>query len=143
LKPHLKFSQKRHFSLLEVMIALLLITASLPLLLTTFVYAAVDQSETVKKMQQEKSAFYFLTTILTDLHTGVIPLSQLDARDHFPITDKETQATGTYKFDKIKKGDQELWQVMIEINQAKFPFEFIVLRNTPLDAPPEGETPET
>lgn len=127
---------KRHFSLLEVLIALLLITASLPLLLTPFIYATTDQMETVQKLRKEKTALYYLVTVLGELHSGAIPLSQLDGEQPYPFKPewKEMPVPGTYKFKKIRdkpisEGQSvELWQTTLEIADSSFTYEFVVKR---------------
>lgn len=142
-------TNKRHFSLLEVLIALMLITASLPLLLTPFIYATADQQETVQKLRKEKTSLYYLVTILENLHTGSIPLNQLDGTQEYPFRPewkgedwKTLPITGTYKFKKIKdkKGNEgqqiELWELIIDIKDSttkepttsSLSYEFIVRR---------------
>lgn len=118
---------KRHFSLLEVLIALLLITAALPLLLSPFVYASVDQMETVKKMNLEKMAFSQLTTTLANLQMGIIPLSNLETNQEYPFNE------GSYRFKKLKSGENfELWQITFTFKEGKpFAFNFIVKRHAP------------
>lgn len=143
MKPH----KRRHFSLLEVLIALMIITASLPLLLTPFIYATTDQMETVQKLRKEKTVLYYLITILGELHSGSIPLSQLDGDQAYPFKPewkaeewKELPLTGTYQFKKMKNKslseDQtvELYQMTLEIidgigkkaSSSSFIYEFVV-----------------
>lgn len=135
--------KKRHFSLLEVLIAIMLITASLPLLLTPFVYASVDQMETIQKLKQEQAAQYIITTLLGDLQTGTIPLNQLDQGSDYPFRSewntKEDKYLGSYKFNKLKGDNEEgveLWQVSLSLEdpakktvaKTVFSYEFIVKR---------------
>lgn len=159
----MKIVSRRYFSLLEVLIALMLITASLPLLLTPFIYATTDQIETVQKLRKEKSVLYYLVTILSELHTGAIPLNQLEGEQEYPFKPewkadewKDLPITGSYKFKKIRdkslEGGQklELWQTTIEIKDgvgknastSNFTYEFAVKRGKSLDAAPQEEEEE-
>lgn len=157
----MKVLSPRHFSLLEVLIALMLITASLPLLLTPFIYATTDQIETVQKLRKEKTVLYYLVTILGELHTGAIPLNQLDGEQEYPFKPewkgddwKDLPITGSYKFKKIRdksisEGQTvELWQITIEIKEgigknassSNFTYEFVVSKGkSELEAPKKEE----
>lgn len=144
--------KKRYFTLLEVLIAIMLITASLPLLLSVYVYATIDQKEALIKIKQERAAFHYLTIILTELQTGAISLNQLDSEQEYPLktTSSEYAATGSYRFSKLRpqkdqEGEQvELWQMKLKFEDkhneitTQFPFEFIVRRNKPVEASPES-----
>lgn len=135
--------KKRYFSLLEVLISILLLLMSLPLLLTPFVLASTDQMETIQKLKDEKIAFYILTSLLIDLQTGGISLSQLDSDQPYPLKSdwKALPASGSYSFKKLKPQRQtntgiELWQVTIQLNEnSTFLFQFIVQRNKTPEAP--------
>lgn len=126
---------RRPFTLLEVLIAILLILSTLPLLLTPFVYASADQMETIEKIKQQKAALYLVTMLFTDLHTGAIPLTQIDQEVEYPFKN-EWKIEGTYQFKKIKssKNEQdeawiELWQVIFVFKnqkQAPFIYEFVI-----------------
>lgn len=152
----------RRFSLLEVLIALMLITASLPLLLTPFIYATTDQMETVQKLRKEKTALYYLVTVLSELHTGGIPLNQLDGDQEYPFKpewkaeENAPPVVGTYKFKKIRdkpiaEGQSvELWQTTIEIkdgtnnnpSSSSFAYEFVVRKGkASQEAPKSQEEP--
>lgn len=156
----MKILSERRFSLLEVLIALMLITASLPLLLTPFIYATADQMETVQKLRLEKTSLYYLVTILEELHTGGIPLSQLEGDSEYPFKGewkredlKDLPITGTYKFKYIRKKTEtegqrvELWQTTIEIKDgtaktpstSSFTYEFVIKRSKPEQVPKESE----
>jgi hypothetical protein len=159
----MKVISRRQFSLLEVLIALMLITASLPLSLTPFIYATTDQIETVQKLRKEKSVLYYLVTILGELHTGAIPLNQLDGEQEYPFKGewkaddwKDLPITGSYKFKKmrdkpISEGQTlELWQTTIEIKEgvgknassSNFTYEFVVRKGKAEQETPKKEEGE-
>jgi type II secretory pathway pseudopilin PulG len=141
---------KRNFSLLEVLIAFLLISLSLPLLMAPFIYASVDQKEMVDKMRAQSAAQYALTSFLIDLQQGKIPITQIVDKSEFPLKDewfKEMggQISGIYTLKKIKpsrskaKEDEEaveieLWEVdftfptLIKKKTSYFPFQFVIVR---------------
>ena len=147
----MKVLSRRSFSLLEVLIALMLITASLPLLLTPFIYATTDQIETVQKLRKEKTILYYLITILGELHTGAIPLNQVGGEQAYPFKPewkvedwKDLPVSGSYQFKKIKdkpisdNQTAELWQIIIEIRDgngktastSSFAYEFVLRKGT-------------
>ena len=156
----MKIQKGHHFSLLEVLIALMIITASLPLLLTPFIYATTDQMETVQRLRKEKTVLYYLITILGELHSGSIPFSQLDGEQAYPFKPewkgedwKELPVTGTYQFKKLKdktlseSQTLELYQITLEIidgvgknaSSSTFNYEFVVKKGKEQAAAPKSE----
>ena len=148
----MKRKRNSYFSLLEVLVALMLITIALPLLMTPFFYATADQVEAIKKMKQEKAVAFLVTSILGDLQTGAIPLNSLEQESLYPLKE-EWKIPGTYRFKKLSRhyededneGKPELWLLLIALSEegknAGYPYEFIVKKNKPA-APLEKEEPK-
>ena len=118
--------KKRQFSLLEVLIAFLLISFSLPLLIAPFLYSAVDQKETLEKLKIEAAAHTSLTSFLVDLHTGKIP--QIEPAEQIPLRAEwlnDGQISGSYALKKLKPSrdealDEKSESVIIELWEATF-----------------------
>lgn len=133
---------KRCFSLLEVLVAFLLISLSLPLLMAPFIYASVDQKEMVDKMRAQTAAQFAITSFLIDLQQGKIAISQVVDKSEFPLKEewfKEMggQITGFYTLNKLKpsknnikeEGEQE--QVEMELWEVGFTFTSLTLKRIP------------
>lgn len=138
---------KRCFSLLEVLIAFVLISLSLPVLMAPFIYAAVDQKEMVEKMRAETAAQYAITSFLTELQLGTIPPSQIVDKGEFPLKDEwfremGGKISGDYHLSKLKAQQNneeedveiELWEVGFTFTSVSlkklpyFPFKFTIVR---------------
>lgn len=130
---------KRHFSLLEVLIAFLVISISIPMLMAPFVYASVDQKERVEKIRAELAAQYAATAFLVELQQGTIPISQIVDKSEFPMKEewfKEMggNVSGVYTLRKLKTSHQdkdEEEQVEIELWESAFIFNSLSLKKPP------------
>lgn len=138
--------KKFNFTLLEVLIALLLISAALPLLIAPFFYASFDRQEALEKIRLEKAAQFAITQLLIDLHTKKIPPQEVEAGRSYPVHEEwfealeyKSQISGAYQFEKkwplTEQSQQgpELWQVRIDLKMATqknplpFVYEFILI----------------
>jgi type II secretory pathway pseudopilin PulG len=132
---------KRCFSLLEVLIAFLLISLSLPLLMAPFIYASVDQKEMVDKMRAQTAAQFALTSFLIDLQQGKIPITQIVDESEFPMKEewfKEMggQISGNYTLKRLKPArdhtkDDEDENVVMELWKVGFTFTSLTVKRTP------------
>lgn len=144
-----KRSLKRNFSLLEVLIAFLIISISIPMLMAPFVYASVDQKERVEKMRAELAAQFALTAFLVELQQGTIPISQIVDKSEFPMKEEwfrelGGKISGVYTLRKLNPVHQskdeeeeveiELWEAGFLFNSLSlkkpsyFPFKFTIVR---------------
>lgn len=141
----------KHFTLLEVLIAMLLISITLPVLITPFFYASVDQRETMEKIRLEKAAQFSITLLLVDLQTKQISPKDLEIDRAYPIKSEWVKGigfseplAGTYTFKKLRptrnlqEQGAELWQVNFALRlpsqkePTAFKYQFILL---PIETP--------
>lgn len=156
--------RRAHFSLIEVLICLLLISVTIPLLTAPFYYASLDQQETVEQVVLEQAGQSALANIMQELQFKRLMLVESDMDSMAPINtewlksaDRGYQIEGIYSFKKLKpKGEDEggapveLWQVAIGLkrsnqkNYTPFVYEFVVTKQPEpgATATPEGAKPE-
>lgn len=131
---------RRCFSLLEVLIAFMLIALSLPLLIAPFLYASVDQREMVEKMKAETASQFAITGFLVDLHLGKIPISGIVDKGEEPLKEEWFEkmggaVSGHYELTKLKsqvehKDDEENDKVDIELWEVRFVFDSLSLKKS-------------
>lgn len=140
-------SKKRHLTLLEVLIALLLVMVTLPILISSFVFTTVEQQKMIAGMSINRVANHAFAVIFEDLAVHRITYNVLESDREFPLEEKHLGDTsgrwsGTYRFKKLKpdKPKQknyyvELWEVLFDFSQANskekkhFAYHFIVIRD--------------
>lgn len=131
---------KRHFSLLEVLVAFMLISLSLPLLIAPFMYASVDQKERVDKMRAETAAQFAITSFLIDLQQQKISFSQVSDNNQMPLPKEWFDAMGGniegfLSLSKLKpvraKESEDPSTVEVELWEVAFTFTSLSLKKLP------------
>lgn len=143
--------RKREFTLLEVLIAILLVTFALPLLTAPFLYTARNYEADLDDAYLEKAAGFALVGLLGDLHKGRKLLGSFDAGLSHPGMEEwfseafpsPSGLTVTYTLRKLKPSQKseeektqnvELWEVSFLLKKGsklpptKFDFKFIAVR---------------
>lgn len=139
----------RFFSLLEVLVALMLISLLFPLLIAPFTYAKVDFEENTRSIKIERASQMCLSSFLIDLHLEKLNIHQFENKTVHPIPpewlqeiDPERRLSGTYYCEKLQPKKQEeeegekkieLWQVVFSFTEVKqktkalFGYDFVVV----------------
>lgn len=142
--------RKSFFSLLEVLIAILLVTFSIPLLIAPFLYTVRNYEADIKDAYLEKAAIFALAGFLEDLQRGQKVLSDGEvnpAKEEWfsKISPFIPGFTVTYILQRLKpsaNSDEEetqnieLWQVVFtfqnppskNLSATQFSFKFVALK---------------
>lgn len=139
--------KNRHLTLLEVLIALLLIMMTLPILISSFAFTTIEQQKMINSMSVNRVANNAFALIYEELATHKITYPMLEADREYPLDanhlkDPSGIWSGNYKFHKLKpdkpkttKYHVELWEVLFDFDQAgskekkHFAYDFIVIRD--------------
>lgn len=112
----------RSFTLLEVLIALVLITIALPLLTAPYFYEALNLMQSTKARRLEQNLQQAKATLLEAIHTKQMnPFSEPKGE----WTKLETMPAVDYRFTRQKpKSDEEsealeLWEISLRIKDLK------------------------
>jgi len=153
----LKCRKKRLLTLLEVLIAMLIITLALPILVSSFVFTYSQQSRFLDEVALDTIANSAFVSLFEDLSKGQISYKNLEVEQEFPVS-VPGNWEGTYAFKKLqpdkppKEGTTyfvELWEVTFNFTHPRqkkthtFKYNLIAVRDlTPTEAPKTGEAPK-
>lgn len=138
----------RHFSLLEVLIAMAIIALALPLLMSPFIYTTVDSQEALEKADVEAAANLSIASFLADLHLNKIPVSIVESNQEMSAPQEwyqgrfpQGRVQATYRFRLLKnhegkEGEKiiQLWQIVFSLKlhsqkkSSEFEYDFIVIK---------------
>lgn len=118
----MKALRRQHFTLLEVLIALVLITTALPLLIAPYFFESLNLMQATKARRLETDLQKAKALLLESIHT-----KQLN-----PFTETkgewkkvETMPTADYRFTRLKPKPEEaeekieLWELSLKIKDLK------------------------
>lgn len=150
--------RKRHLTLLEVLISLLLLTAVLPILVSTYMFTYAQQEKYLNEVSIDRMSNSVFVALFDDIFNNRIPYRDLESgRDvslnpkYLPEDLKGWQGTYSFKMmaPKTKKAEGnyfvELWRVTFQFsyhdekNKREFPYDFVVIRDLSTPEPlPKG-----
>lgn len=109
---------RRSFTLIEVLLALMLLLIALPLTMAPVAYLAKDLRQTKELWIAEQALNRAVTAFFVQLHQNTGPVVERGP-DPIPqawLVDLPPRAKGNYQLRKIKEGKQwQQWQVTIEL----------------------------
>lgn len=120
--------KKQYFTLLEVLMAMVLVVVAFPLLIAPYFYSFKDIQENMEAMQVEKASRIAAANFFIDLHLGKIALSSVEENQEHPIPASwfqeafpKTEFEGVYRMVRIEprnpRSDSKvfLWQVIFSL----------------------------
>ncbi|KAF3363254.1 hypothetical protein PHSC3_000144 [Chlamydiales bacterium STE3] len=142
----MKKSRRECFTLLEVLIALLLVLMCLPILISSFVFINIEQQKMLNQMGLSQVANNAFAVVLEEMVTNKISYNFLEGDRTFPLEPRHFESdkplNGSFFFKKLdpEKPNKEnykveLWQVTIELEPPyekkafSFAYKFIVIRD--------------
>lgn len=108
--------KRRSFTLLEVLIALVLITTALPLLITPYFYEMVHSSHYRKTIQREEQQATLHAALFEALHFKKLKLSEAQLKEWKQVDPSWVPAgmpKAFYKLDRLKP--EKLTEVMPKV----------------------------
>lgn len=150
--------RKRHLTLLEVLISLLLLTAVLPILVSTYMFTYAQQEKFLNEVSIDRMANSVFVALYEDIFNNRIPYRDLESGRDVSLNSKYLPEDfkdwkGTYTFTMMapskKKTDTnyfvELWRVTFKFSyrdkviDREFPYDFVVIRDLSAPEPlPKG-----
>jgi type II secretory pathway pseudopilin PulG len=119
--------RSRFFSLIEVLIALGLVTIALPLLTLPFIYSMKNYAEINKSLEYEKYAQQVVTRLFIEMHQGSVPLSQLKEKRQFEVPPDWGLGKAVYEFRMLEEEEPDkpqLWEAKLLLGVSPLPFNY-------------------
>lgn len=144
----LKIRKKRHLTLLEVLIALLLVIMVLPVLVSSFLATYTQQEKFTDEIFLNRLANNAFVSVFEDMSKNRISYQDLESEREFSLNSGQFLADkrnweGSYSFKKLRPDKPpkntayfvELWQLHFTFSQDNkkkantFDYDFIVVRD--------------
>ncbi len=120
----MRLIKKRPFSLLEVLIALTLISVSIPILINPYLFEVLNLNESERIMRQERTLSTLKAVLFEALHTGKIAVKEEDQNKWQEIDPTWTSLKGKFTLTLNRKKEDEakrveLWNLTIALEGSK------------------------